>query len=368
MSRAPWPPAQPEEGEGLDTAPLESLEGVREEWSRLAGLTGNVFSTWEWAAAWWRHFGASRRLQLIGCRRSDGRLAAILPLYRASERPVGSLRFVGHGVADQLGPLCAAEDRAATGRALRSALAHPRPSCHLLVAERTAAEDGWGHLTAGRVVRREPSPSLGIEGRTWEEFLQQRSANFRSQLRRRERTLVRNHGLRFRLATDAERLDRDMDTLFRLHRSRWGNGGSTGFAIGTRAAFHRDFAHSALARGWLRLWFAELRGEPVAAWYGFRFGRAEWYYQAGRARDWDHASVGFVLLAHSIREAFADGMTEYRLLLGGEPYKDRFSDRDRAVETVLLTRGLLGRAGGAALARATLLPPGARRWLRRKAG
>src|SRR5206468_2281345 len=104
------------------------------------------------------------------------------------------------------------------------------------------------------------------------------------------------------------------------------------------------FAHAALERGWLRLWVLEADGAPVAAWYGFRFAEVDWYYQSGRDPAWERQSVGFVLMAHTIQAAFDDGMLEYRLLRGGEGYKERFASDDPGIETVALTRGVLGSA------------------------
>ena len=88
--------------------------------------------------------------------------------------------------------------------------------------------------------------------------------------------------------------------------------------------------------GLLRLWHLEIGETPVAAWLGFRVGRVESFYQAGRDPAWDHASVGLVLLAHSIRTALEDGLDEYRFLRGAEPYKYRFADEDPGVETVVV--------------------------------
>jgi CelD/BcsL family acetyltransferase involved in cellulose biosynthesis len=103
------------------------------------------------------------------------------------------------------------------------------------------------------------------------------------------------------------------------------------------------------------LWLLELDGRPAAAWYGFRCGGREWYYQAG----WDPAhardAVGFVLLGHTVRAATQDGMTEYRFLRGGEAFKERFGPRDDGLVTVGLARGPAGRAVLAA-ARAALRP------------
>jgi CelD/BcsL family acetyltransferase involved in cellulose biosynthesis len=74
--------------------------------------------------------------------------------------------------------------------------------------------------------------------------------------------------------------------------------------------------------------------------------------------------VGFVLLAHSIREAMRDGMREYRLLRGGEPYKARFSSRDPGLETIAVPHGVRGAAALGAATAARSLPAGVRAALR----
>jgi CelD/BcsL family acetyltransferase involved in cellulose biosynthesis len=112
----------------------------------------------------------------------------------------------------------------------------------------------------------------------------------------------------------------------------------------------------AAGQGWLRLWFLEVDGEAVAALYGFRFAGIESYYQAGRDPAWNHHRVGFVLLAHAIREAAQDGVAEYRLLRGAEDYKLRFAVADPGLETVAVARGPLARAALPALAAARVAP------------
>jgi CelD/BcsL family acetyltransferase involved in cellulose biosynthesis len=232
---------------------------------------------------------------------------------------------------------------------------------HVLLAERLAPTEGWAGLLDAKVVHREESPVLEIGGRSFEEYLGSRSRNFREQVRRRSRKLARDHDVSFRLS-DAQHLAEDMETLFLLHAARWSNDASDAFA-GARRDFHLDFARRALERGWLRLWLLEVAGVPRAAWYGFRFADADWYYQSGRDPDWERESVGFVLLSHTIEQAFNDGMREYRLLRGGESYKSRFASDDPGLETAALGRGPLGRA---ALVAASM-PRGAVRQLRRLA-
>jgi CelD/BcsL family acetyltransferase involved in cellulose biosynthesis len=328
----------------LRVEPFPSLEAARDEWTKLATTaSGNVFATWEWNSIWWRHFGERRSLFVTACRAEDGRLIAVLPLYLWSRRPLRVVRFLGHGPSNQNGPICARADRTAAAHALRGTLAGLR--CHVFFGEELPAADGWSALLGAKVHRRTGDPMIRLDAGSWDDFLAARTANLRQQVRRRERQLARDHELRYRLASNPDRLQQDLDILFRLHRARWGVRKSS---FSAREAFHREFSARALERGWLRLWFLELDGEPVAAWHGFRFCGVESYYQAGRDPRWTETPVGFVLLAHSIREALADGMHTYRLGRGSAPYKSRFASGDPGLETVVLSRSLLGRTGVAA--------------------
>jgi CelD/BcsL family acetyltransferase involved in cellulose biosynthesis len=346
-----------EESAGVVLEQASSFDALRDDWNLLAERSDNVFGTWEWASAWWRHFGRRARLLVTTCRRADGSMLALLPLYVWPRPGLQVVRLIGHGPADELGPLCAAEDRPAAAAALTRVLDDARADVFL--GEEVRHHDGWSRRLGATVRGTVSSPVLRLDWRSWDEFLAARSSNFRQQIRRRERALG-DHGLRYRLCENRDRLERDLDVLFALHRLRW-TGGDSEF---TRlAAFHRDFAADAFDRGWLRLWFLEVNGAEVAAWYGLRFRGIEWYYQAGRDPAWDRFAVGFVLLAHSIREAIADGMREYRLGRGDEEYKSRFTDDDSEVETLVLARGVKGRLAVAA-AEAARRRTGTRRFVR----
>ena len=322
----------------LTVEPAHDLAALRDPWDELAAQSGNVFATWEWSATWWRHFGRGRQLLVNACRDAGGRVVAILPLYLWVHRPLRAARLLGHGPGDQLAPVCAPETRAAAAHALRAALS--RANIDVFLGEQVSRAERWSELLGATVLRREGSPVLRIEGARWEDLLAGWSRNLREQVRRRERRLAREHELRFRLVDDGAALESAFDALFTFHSARWRR---SAFAR-DQQAFHREFARRALERGWLRFWVLELEGQPAAAWYGFRFGGVESYYQSGRDPAWDHASPGFVVLAHSIREAVTDGMREYRFLRGGEEYKYRFADHDPGLETIAISRNPVGRA------------------------
>ncbi len=349
---------------GLVVEPVEELDALREDWSSLGERTRNLFATWEWNSVWWEHLGRDRRLLIAACRDEDGALVGLLPVYLAvAAGPVRVIRLLGHGQGDRLGPICIPADRPRVSAALRIALRSAPWANTLVLAEQLPAEESWGQLLDARTLTREGSPVLDLTTRNWDEFLAGRSARLREKVRHHERRLAREHELRYRLIDDPEELPGALDTLFALHGARWGREATPAY---TRAqSFHRAFAARAHERGWLRLWLLEVNGRAVAAWHGFRFGDADWYYQSGRDPAWERYSVGAVLLAHTIRDSVESGIPRYLFLRGDEPYKLRFATADPGLETVALGTGVLGRVGLAAVEAARALPPATRRRIAR---
>jgi len=304
---------------------LESLDALETEWEARADASGNGFATPEFLRIWWRHFGGGRTLATAAVRAEGGRLAALLPIFVERAGSELRARFVGAPDGDQLGPVHAASDQALALEGLRRHV-HAL-GVDTFVAEHVPPDES----PRGRVLLREASPVLPFRGRSWDELLGGWSSNLREQVGRRERKLRREHDIRIRLVEDPAGLDAGLAELFRLHRLRWGVKQTE---FDSRRHFHVDLARAMLERGRLRLWLLEADGDNVAAWYGFRYQGAEFYYQMGRDPAWDRASVGFILLAHTLRAAATDGLREYRFLRGDEPYKYRFAEENPGVLTV----------------------------------
>jgi CelD/BcsL family acetyltransferase involved in cellulose biosynthesis len=293
-------------------------------------------------------------------KRTSGETVGILPLVVSRRGTVRLVRLIGSGPSDELGPLCSPGDLEAVAASLRHHVIETVGDSGIFLGERLAGDNGTARMLGDTVVDRDASPVLPIAGRSFEGFLASRSRNLRSQIYRGERKLARDFKLRYRLTSDPQQLEHDLQTLMRLHAARWGDGSSRAFA-GHRGAFHVDFARQALANGWLRLWIMELDHQPVAAWYGFRFSGLESYYQAGRDPAFAAYKVGFILLCHTIRCAFDDGLREYRFGLGDEPYKGRFAERDPGLDTVAFAAGARGRLALAGIRAALRMPAAVRR-------
>jgi CelD/BcsL family acetyltransferase involved in cellulose biosynthesis len=332
---------------------VEGLDALREDWSRLADASGNLFSAWEWNQLWWQHYGRGRALQLAVSHRA-GEPEAIVPLFMWSRAPLRILRLIGHGHGDCLGPICAQDDGKTAKRVLRRALA-TQPH-DVFVGDWVASDRSWARVLRGRVVRTTGYPILHLPDRSWETFLAGQSRRLRKRARNLRNRIERERDVTYRLA-DESSLHGDLDIAFHLHRARFGEHGSCNFC-GAHERFHREFAAIALAQGWLRLLILELDREPVCFEYGFLFRNAYFAYQAGRDPAWDRYSVGFVLELECIRRALADGAIEYRFLGGEEDYKYRFPTEDPRLETVVAAGSRRGRVAAAAIDAVWRLPGG----------
>lgn len=319
----------------------DDFEALRPEWDRLAMRGDNLFGTWEWTSTWWRHFGAGRQLMLVEARRASGELVAIVPLFASSEGRLRTIRFVGHGLSDQLAPICAPGDELAAARAVRTALDQLVGSWDVFTGDVLPGRHSWAALLGGTLVGREASPVLDVAGLTWDSFVAGRSKNFRRWIRRAEDPLRELPDVRLRMAKGAT-LAEDFQTLERLHHALWGHRSVT-FSEANRG-FLSEFVRMAMERGWLRLWLLEVDGQAVAADCLFCVGDVAYVYTGGRDPAWSSWSVGSALRVAFMRSAMEEGVREIRWLRGDEEYKRRFTSRDLGLQRVIVTRGAAANA------------------------
>jgi CelD/BcsL family acetyltransferase involved in cellulose biosynthesis len=321
---------------------------------------GNAFITPEWFFAWLGHVGGAEP-HVMAVSDETGTVVGVVPLVRSKVHALQVIRFPST-FGDIFHPACALGLEHEVARAVGRAM-NLRP-LELLVLTRAGTESDWTSELAGAssprllsVSRgRSPLPSIDLTGTTWESYLSSRTANFRQQVRRKLRSLKRRHVVEFRrVECDPASVEPAVASFFALYDKRWPNG-ETSLSNPQARRLLLDFAVEAAGLGWLRLWFLELDGEPVAGWYGWRIGERYSYYQAGfdpaRARD----SVGFLLMARTIEAAFDEGASTYDLLLGDETYKSRLATGARVADSVVLARRPM-RTVLATLARLGRLPP-----------
>jgi CelD/BcsL family acetyltransferase involved in cellulose biosynthesis len=96
----------------------------------------------------------------------------------------------------------------------------------------------------------------------------------------------------------------------------------------------------------------------VASVYGVVHRGKFHYYQSGYAPLWASRSVGLVLLARTVSDSFAEGLSEFDFLRGNEGYKAQWARSERWTIQLRLWRGARGRAAKAASGATQLLRAG----------
>ncbi len=321
---------------------ISQIPPIEDEWRRLAESRWNAFVSPEWFRSWWSHNSETSEPLIVAVHRDDDSLAGVMPLVMDTTSRPHAIRFAGGFLGDRFHPAAEREDGPAVAAEAMHALEREGLERNLLLLENIDLElEFWrrmqtspGSRTATTEIQREPVHFIDLRGLDWEGYLSQRRGKFRSELRRRERVLRRDHEVTMRLAT-AETLEDDLGELFRLHELRW-NGRSSLSGQAARETLG-EFAVLAQQRGWLRLGVLEVDGKAVAASLGWRVGDGFAGYQGGFDPKWRNRSVGIVLVAFMIRSAIEEGVAEFDFLLGGENYKRGFTSSERASTTLALT-------------------------------
>jgi CelD/BcsL family acetyltransferase involved in cellulose biosynthesis len=319
---------------------LKDLEALRPEWEALLGNLPNasIFSSWEWLVPWWRAFGYGQRLHVLAFRNSASQLVAAAPLSFGTFRSAGFewkiARLMGDGSKDSdnldLPALPEYEEDF-----MESLLCHlvensqqwdicewnTVPENSLLVRRlpMELKKRRWPFVTTCTACSSIPLPD------TWEAYTKQLSAKERGKFGVRTRRLEKVYKVQYRRCSQIQELDRDLESLFRLHQLRWeADGGPGTFCSPARRGFYRDLAALLLPRNQLQLWFLELDSRPVAAQFAFRLGHTVYSLQEGFDPDLAKDSVGYVLRAHVLRTLITEGVRTYDFLGGVNESKTRW--------------------------------------------
>src|SRR3954468_1614196 len=317
----------------------EGLEALRPEWEALwrADPQATPFHAPQWLLPWWRHIGRGR-LCTVAMRDDEGSLCGLAPLYVHTERDGRRHLFpVGIGTTDYLGPLSLPGRGEEGARAVFACIAERRERWDVFHCPQLRGDSPL--LAAApreaRVCAGEPNPVLAL-GRDACAIPKSTRANLRTCRNRAARV----GALTFHCAGATE-IPQILETLARLHASRWSKRGLPGvLADDAVQAAHAEAAPLLHAAGLLRLWGLRLDGEWIAVLYALMHARRCYYYIAGFAPEHAFFSPGSLLLAHAIGQAQAEGATAFDFLRGAEPYKYRWGAIDQPMFALRMEAGV----------------------------
>lgn len=288
------------------------------------------FLTFEWFTSWWRGYGSGKQPYVLVAR--DGQEpVAIAPLMRSLTfwrgLPARAVSFMANGNSFRTALILAKNEVSLVERIF----AHIRAvgGFDLLRFEHLV-KGSFSHRTIRGIIERQGLPRVEMRGEvspyipvteSWDEFLKQRSRNFRSKLKLTENQLKRSGG--YEIDTyRADNIPGAMEQLLSISRRTWKYREGTAIASNPdNIHFYRSLAHAAASAGWLNLRVLRLAGEPVAFSFNLDYRGVSFFLKTGFDEKYRSLSSGEFLLHRSIQECFEGGFREYDLLGGNEPYK-----------------------------------------------
>jgi CelD/BcsL family acetyltransferase involved in cellulose biosynthesis len=314
---------------------LEAAEAFAPEWDEQAVARSIPMCSPGWMLAWWRNLApAGAGLRILTVRR-DSELVAIAPWFvQTGDAGRVDVRFLGAEVSDRVDILCLPGREREVAPVLRQALLEIRPRADLAAFEAVSIGSPWTRLLASgwpgraRLGRYRnsviPAPTVTLPAGPPEAWLAGRSRNFRGQIGRMGRRLE-SLGGGVRQITDPAETQQAVGTLLALHASRWEGRGRSNLARPAVQAFLSEAA-ATLGPDRLRLWAAEINGEPISIQLFIAAGGEIKYWNGG----WDEAHAdlkpSMLTISAALQDAIARGQQRLDLGAGTHPYKLRFAD------------------------------------------
>jgi CelD/BcsL family acetyltransferase involved in cellulose biosynthesis len=330
----------------------EGLARLADQWRELLAATAGDYSlSPEWMHAAASAFGLSSTLRILAAF-DGGDVVGIIPFRRSQTRMFGlPLRALDLGGGMLVTYHHEVVARGRHEEILRELLR--RDPWHVLRAgsltmggpteaavTSIAAADGYDLHTFDDEV----SPYLVID-RSWEKYLVSKSSNFRYNLKRKEKNLLKAGRVEHRWLTapgDVEELGRRM---LEIEAQSWKV--AAGIAVSSREVeqrYYRELLPVLAARGALLANVLYLDGEPIAytlcsVWNG-RVTQMKTTFKEAHGK----LSPGAVTIQYAVQRAFDAGAREFDFLGDAQAHKMHWCDASRAHRTYqLFSRRLLAR-------------------------
>lgn len=319
----------------------EGFAPIEESWRKLLPRfpARTIFSTPEWQRSWWRHFQQDRELWLLSLHHHD-ELVGIAPLMLRGD----TLSLLGEGdTCDYLDLIVAQGHETGASAALLDYLLSREWRTFDLpcLSPGSVALTHFLPLVRARglqVQTRSEDVCPGVDlPATWEEYLARLRRKDRHELRRKLRRLEKFSPIRYYQVENKSQLPQDLEDFILLFRQSGGH--KAEFMTSRKAEFFREMGLALAERGYLRLFFLEVRGKRVSTAMCFDYNEERGLYNSGYDPDYAHLSVGLLLKVFCLQDAIACGKRRFDFLRGAEPYKYDLGAQDVPVYRCVISRG-----------------------------
>jgi len=336
-----------------------ALVDLKDEWERLflSNPRHSPFLAWGWVAAWLHHLAGPHNLEIITLWNESEELQLAIPLSNNGSTKTFSSAITtnigGYGpeCSDYLGflRLPKYEDNLAE---LVSVAIHKMLPPNRRV--QLASLDSAGQFPARlgdqvslnnrrvRVTVSNVCPAVELPS-SWEEFTQKLSRNFRSQVQRQYRKILKNDDTTFR-SVDKDDSEDFASQLIHLNRMRMD---STGTESSLEDENFRSFLTEAIqymaAKDLVWMDTIQQDGKTVGAALNMTHGKNVYYYMGGFDMEATKLAPGNVLFVHVINRAIENSYTKFDFLRGAENYKYRWGAADTELHSLeIYPKGFFG--------------------------
>jgi CelD/BcsL family acetyltransferase involved in cellulose biosynthesis len=323
---------------------------LAEPWQALARATNaRPFQQFGWAAAWMRTVGTldGRRLRVITLWDGD-KLRAVLPLISRRYRGVRLLEWLGARATDYCDALFdPTSDASLITQELRAALA-ARGGFDVLRLGQVrddAVIDPLAQNMAPWVETLQHAQNVPLTWDSGAAWLQSQSKNLRSQVRKREKRLA-EAGFEFRVLEPGEPHAQIVKTLLAQKRA-WLAARNMPSVLNEPQGgeFFQAVCDEMAKSGALRVSALQSADGKIAACNVSFFWDAQFYsYLSSYDVAMADYGAGSLLRQRLLMWACDRGARVFDLLLGAEAYKKDFASVSVPLRTLVIARGLLGRA------------------------
>lgn len=339
-----------------------TFAALRGEWTDLAAADPepNIFLTWPWAHTWWQRFGQGRphhELHIAVVRDAVG-VVGIAPLYssRVGAGPVftTAIQRINHDAGDYGGMLLGRRADEAVALLVDHLGAQLHGGRAVVVLSRLASDARFTGLLGDELVRHAATIEPLVESidtclltDVSGEFNLNKLAK-KHRIRQRLRRLGEAHDPVEFVVHTGDTLEAGLDRLVTLHDRRWEeiDDPMQGLlADGEHQQFLLDAIRALDAEGMVRLLSIEAAGTPVAVELDFVHQRRVFLFKGAFDPDFAEFSPGQLLTHKVFEDGLAAGIEVFDFCRGDVPYKRRWTNGERHLTTITLSRpGLAGAA------------------------
>jgi len=316
----------------------QSFEDLWAPWNKLLPQNPiqDVFYTWEWLYAWWKHYGKQHELWLITAWHSD-ELIGIAPLMLVERRKYG-LKFrvlCNIGTPDvDVGGFIIQDGNPQIYTAIGNYLITRERLWDVLELNEINS-DGLEtfHLipqfeNSGYIAFQRSNPHFYIPiCNTWKEYLDHIDSKFRREVRSKIRKIEGQSRLTLVHHFGREVTWQDISTVFEINEH-----GHYPYLYrsSVERSFQREIFELMRGQSWLNLYLLYIDDRPVAYNYGFTYNNRFEDWRAGFDTQYAGLSLGRILYLMTIEDCFKRGFREIDFLCGDEHYKTRWQTLERA--------------------------------------